>query len=805
MLPVVGAFKGEFPRVSVRKLPPEAASEATNCRLLSGDLEAFKNFGLEYQLSKAGDIRTIFPLDIDGTTIWLSWADSELGQGAVEVDVAKSISATDGRVFLTGLDVPRWTNNSLATQSGSSQWPAATRPLGVPNPGSAPSVVAALGANPAIDIFDDFSNPSNWVLVPENVGTFSIRRAEIFSTGVPTGGLLQMTAQEITASGTAPVYAYRDCGIGDSAQVEYSFDFRLDAAHSPYGEYGTNIYFMCDELGNGLRLGFGVSGATSTPIVGYALGSTWSGSSSSIAQTNVGSVPTVDGNWYRVIITASRRTNGNYNVNISCRLGSGADLFNESFENVPAYGGYCGHGILASLNADRGPIIESIANVIVMGSAPTNDTSDDVATSYVYTFVNDIGEESGPSDPSATIFKDDGTTVTVTTATSPPTGLDYYIETKRIYRAVTTAAGTDFLLVAEIPLSQADYDDTLEDSALGEVLPSTDWALPPDNLRGILALPNEIYVGFTQDGNELCLSAQGFPHAWPINYRLRTDEPIVAIGNVDAVVVIATKEFPYTASGTVPENYSMTKAEVKQGCVSKRGCLYLKGFGWIYPSPDGFVAVAGVGQPQLITQHLFTRKEWQALAPETMICDSHDNRAFCFYEVGGIKKGMMIDATEGAFGKVTLGFHAKAMYSWARTDTLYLVMDENQVPIGESPSMVGQLIPNEQTVYAFDSDNVATGLTGQLPCRWVSKQWPMRGDIPRMCRVYATDYSDIRLQVYADGVLYRTVDIADSDPFTIPKEPNGGPPPQEYFQFALAGTSAVQSIEFGYDADDFAP
>ena len=82
----------------------------------------------------------------------------------------------------------------------------------------------------------------------------------------------------------------------------------------------------------------------------------------------------------------------------------------------------------------------------VQASGSTNATITNVATSYEFTFVNDIGQESGPSLPSATILRPDGVSVTVTSTVSVPTGVsaDYSIETKRIYRSVTGAAGSIF-------------------------------------------------------------------------------------------------------------------------------------------------------------------------------------------------------------------------------------------------------------------------------------------------------------------------------------------------------------------------
>ena len=98
-------------------------------------------------------------------------------------------------------------------------------------------------------------------------------------------------------------------------------------------------------------------------------------------------------------------------------------------------------------------------------------------------------------------------------------------------------------------MATATYEDTLTDAQLGEVLESTGWDLPPDDLEGILALPNGIMVGFRR--NQLCLSAQNRPHAWPPLYRLNTDTDIVGIANVDTTVVIGTKSFVYVPPATI--------------------------------------------------------------------------------------------------------------------------------------------------------------------------------------------------------------------------------------------------------------
>lgn len=771
----VPIFKGEAPRVSPRALPDGMAVAAVNARLLSGDLQCYRNFAEIEALCKGAGANTIYPLrdPADANTIyWLHWTDDELGPGAVEVDVAKSTIAGDttGRVYLTGLDIPRYTNVALAT-GGSGCYPNETRPLGVGAPDQAPSVDTNVAAIPPIDITDDFDTvASNWTFVPTIEGTFVIRRAEQLSSGGNPLGRIQFTAQETTTSGSGPVYAYRDCQLGNSATFTLAYDYLLEAVQAGTGGWANyqsfSTYVLCDAQGNGPRLTWQAVEPAGSYQVALQTGSTWGGVMSSTSQQSVTGLPPT-GSWVRVTITGQKQTANLYTLRIIVSLGS-TELFNEVFTNVAIQGGYVGMAIPWSLNADRGATQASIDNFSAQGSAPAADTSDDVATSYVYTFINDIGEESAPSPASATIIRDDGTVVTVTTPTSPPTGIDYFVVSKRIYRAVTGNAGTSFLFVAEIPLAQADYDDSIADADLGEELASSDWDLPPTNLRGILALPNNIYAGFVE--NQLCLSAQGFPHAWPVTFRLSTDEPVVAIGNVDATVIIMTTAYCYLAAGSTPDTYAMTKLELPQGCVSKRGVASLAGYGIIFPSPDGLVSVAGTGQMQLVTRQLFAREEWQALVPATLNATAHDDRYFGFYEAGGDKKGLMIEAVEGGQGKVTLAFHATAVYADPLTDRLFLVLDENDPPVISGSN--NQVVPDGATIWAFDAyeGGSPTGLTPFLPVSWLGKIYQLPHPIElEYAQLKSLAYGNQTLVFYADGASYYTKEITGVREFRLPR------------------------------------
>lgn len=140
MFRAVTSFRGEAPRVTPRALPDNAATNATNARLLTGDLTAWKQFTVTEALANTGPVETIYLLN----NAWLSWD--------VDVDVARGVIPGDTtfRTYLTGLDVPRFTNYALAT-SGAQPYPTETRILGVPGPDSVPTIV--LGVDPTSSTF----------------------------------------------------------------------------------------------------------------------------------------------------------------------------------------------------------------------------------------------------------------------------------------------------------------------------------------------------------------------------------------------------------------------------------------------------------------------------------------------------------------------------------------------------------------------------------------------------------------------------------------------------------------------------
>jgi len=303
-----------------------------------------------------------------------------------------------------------------------------------------------------------------------------------------------------------------------------------------------------------------------------------------------------------------------------------------------------------------------------------------VERSYVYTFVNSYGEEGPPSLPSSPTITVDtfgiSQTVDITAMDQAPAG-DFDITKWRIYRVATGTQGAAFLFVAEVTinLSSPQYNDSIDETALGETLTTTDFDPPPIDMIGLTALPFGVFAGFRK--NELLFSEPFQPHAWPTRYRLTTTFPIVSLGHYGITVVVTTTGGFYLVTGIDPAAMAMSELVESQACTSKRGLVSTPA-GVIYPSPDGAVLV-GPGVQRLITDKLMNRTDWQELKPDTIHAAFHDGRYMAFYSTAPllngefVGKGFILDLRDPQFGFKQLDFYRYALHSEPQEDRFYLV------------------------------------------------------------------------------------------------------------------------------------
>ncbi len=289
--------------------------------------------------------------------------------------------------------------------------------------------------------------------------------------------------------------------------------------------------------------------------------------------------------------------------------------------------------------------------------------------SYCYTFVDDIGQEGPPSDPSKIISSYDGDSVTVecfpkmekpdieqdekkedeivirpssnalytsmpeTSSEQSDDGIldcecfDGTIKKIRIYRTAGTETNADFYFLAELDYStdSLSYIDTSVNSELSERLIRAEN--PPKNLSGLISCANGSLAACAGRNLYFCEPYQ--PNNWPVSYNYVTEYKIVGLAPSGSSVFALTEGVPEIFSGTHPEAMAQYKTSLKQACVSKKS-ICMANSQVFYASPDGMVTLSSDTAVSILSKNHFRREQWQALNPSGMLCATHDDKLHIF-------------------------------------------------------------------------------------------------------------------------------------------------------------------------------
>ena len=354
---------------------------------------------------------------------------------------------------------------------------------------------------------------------------------------------------------------------------------------------------------------------------------------------------------------------------------------------------------------------------------------------YCYTYVSkfgDVEEESAPSEGAEiTCSLTSGDPVYVGGFVDPPT--DHYNITKiRIYRSVTGTSAVSYMFVDEINLADHKmpktgtslngvafddyaYPDTMAVEALGKTLDSEYYTPPPEGMSGLVSMPNGFFAGFLN--NQVWFSEPYLPHAWPSEYMLTVDSPIVGLGVYGATLVVCTTRQPYTISGTHPAAMTQEKQPMIQPCVSKRSIAYDQ-YGVLYASSYGLVALAA-GQMDVFTRPLATADDWAEYNPASMTAVMYNNLYMAAYR-----------SSEG-----------NKMLVFSRADTPALVEYELRMSAGHIERGTGALYylnTLDDTIYQIDASTI-----NKTRYTWASKLYVFP---------YWTTFSAMKLDaVFDDG------------------------------------------------------
>ena len=325
------------------------------------------------------------------------------------------------------------------------------------------------------------------------------------------------------------------------------------------------------------------------------------------------------------------------------------------------------------------PAPANAPGVTIVGTADDTLTPNDV--SYVYTFVTAFGEEGPPSLPSSIIQLDDTQTTTLSLPTSDQPSGNYNFGSgakKRIYRSNTGSTNTQFQFVGEVVYTATSFDDLLDADELGEVLPSATWIGPPDDntslypdgpLKGLISLAQGTMAGFT--GKRFCLSEPFLPHAWPIGYRITTEEDIVAIASTANGVAALTDGQPYFITGTEPSAMTAVRIDLAQACVNVNSVVDMGNY-VLYAGPDG-LCILESASGSVITAGLVSVKQWNAdYYPTTIRAFRHEGTYVAFHANGG----WVFDprADENALSTLTISAEVRGGYMNPKDGELYIIV-----------------------------------------------------------------------------------------------------------------------------------
>ena len=305
---------------------------------------------------------------------------------------------------------------------------------------------------------------------------------------------------------------------------------------------------------------------------------------------------------------------------------------------------------------------------------------------YIYTYVSRYGEEGLPS-PIGAIEDYDSGNVELDDIATPPadralkTTVDGYIPKVYFYRTNSDAAGiAEFQFICEadwfddgVSYSIGDYTvysnelyictnphlgawaggdfskgENVDDADLGEVCPSETWNPPDASLKGFVTMANGSIAAFKD--NEVHVSIEYLPHAWPTSQRYPVDNTIIGIAAYGTSLFVMTTAFVYMLVG--PNSNQLTKIKFNPflPCVSKES-IALSPIGIIYASYAG-MAIATPDGPTPYASESMGKEVWSGYLPATIRSTFYDNKYIASYSTGDADQelwGFMYDIQEHNF------------------------------------------------------------------------------------------------------------------------------------------------------------
>lgn len=166
------------------------------------------------------------------------------------------------------------------------------------------------------------------------------------------------------------------------------------------------------------------------------------------------------------------------------------------------------------------------------------------------------------------------------------------------------------------------------DIGYNDALETYSWFEPPQGLQGLTLHPNGFFMAFR--GRDLFFSVPYRPHAWPEEFILTMEHPVVNIGVFGTSIAVLTEGHPYVATGIRPESLTLIKYETPVPCRSFRGVVPMPG-AILFPSQSGLWMVSSQGFQNILSS-LLTEDEWELHDPDNLTAARDGNKFIGFYD-----------------------------------------------------------------------------------------------------------------------------------------------------------------------------
>lgn len=435
------------------------------------------------------------------------------------------------------------------------------------------------------------------------------------------------------------------------------------------------------------------------------------------------------------------------------------------------------NGLVKYLNGlyDRSVGVSAPATAPAVSSFDAAPNGDPLVERYfVITLVNDSGQEGPPSDPIGPVTMSPAFgNVTIAHQQSlgaNPEGIFSF----RVYVSAGSQDTANFFFAGSTAISNANI--VLSQAAMAnasEPLATTFLDPPQVGTKHLVLLESGAIAGLK--GDYVVYSHPTYRYGWPADYAIRVDATPVGLARLDQAHVVLTDERPLLIQGTIPGEMVPRFLEVRQPCVSERSIVELPGaIG--YAGPDGFQVIS-VNGARLITAEYFTREQWQAFKPSSMMAVYWNQTLIIFYDDGAGNKGS-IWIPDGK-APVLRTLQAQAAFVHERIDRL----------VCYSPAY-GTIMADAGDA-ALSESYKGQNVLGYQPFKWRSKRFRANRPVNIGAVQAHGTFETITLETFVNGAKRQTVAL---EPGKIRKLQGGF---RSYdWQFQISGYGKVTRFEF---------